>query len=47
MSRTEIQVEGLGKRNRVGQADGHALRLSTMLQKNCFAVLKNGIADVV
>jgi len=32
MSRTVIQVKGLGKRNRVGQADGHALRLSPMLQ---------------
>jgi hypothetical protein len=32
MSRTVIQVEGLGKRYRIGQANGHALRLSPMLQ---------------
>jgi hypothetical protein len=32
MSRTVIQVEGLGKRYRLGQADGQALRLSTILQ---------------
>ncbi len=32
MSRIVIQVEGLGKRNRIEQAYGHALRLSPMLQ---------------
>jgi hypothetical protein len=32
MNRTVIKVESLGKRYRLGLADGRALRLSTMLQ---------------
>ena len=48
MSRTVIRVEGQGKRYRLGQRDGHALRLSTMLQNAAaFQSSESKIGDAV